>query len=697
MSICLVRNSQVTLGLGKKTRMCLLLSVSLLLSSCLNSPNITLPAPLPEPARKQTASSDQPLQNEGVTKFSRTQRLAALSIDGWENEKDPRWQEMHLPDGVFDLNVETMPLKEFIHVALGDVLGLSFDVDAELAKREDPITLRISTPVTAPRLLAMVEQVMATYKTGLAWDDSGLHVLPASKLLKMPPSPVGSIHSLSGSQGRVMTIIPLHYSAPAEVLSFVRHFIQMGKSGDVQTLTRLNALLVTGKLSSIERFKSAVAMVDRPALAGQHLQLIRTIYWQPSDIVPLLKDALKLQGIAVAEAAGSPGVYVNSVEQLNAVMVAAPNKQTTSWIGAWVEQLDTPEVAGESLKTFVYRVKHSTAGELGGIISAVIGGALEGGGEDNTGLGEQSKTGGSTAAQKQSVSSEKGGGAKLRIVIDEPHNSLVFVGSARAYRSAYQLLQQLDVPAKQVLLEVTIADVTLDASTQLGIEWGYRSYDSSGNLDKLASTAGGLGLGSGGLTLALQDAAEVQTEIHALAANGDAKILSSPKLLAVDNEEARIQVGTEIAVITSEIADSNSTADSGVLRSFEYIDTGVILQFTPTVMANGVVRLDVYQEVSAPGASNNNTPPIAKRTVETTLVAESGQTIMLGGLITHNTTEQVNKVPFLGDIPWLGNAFKNTQTTDNSTEMIIMITPHVIESTLQAVELTESYRAQLDW
>ncbi len=696
----------MSIYLVKSRRISLALLVAASLGGCIGAPGITLPAVLPEPPRSEAITSDQPLEDEAATKFTRSKFLPALAVTRWREEKDPRWETLGLPDGLFELNVEAMPLSQFIHVALGDVLGLSFDVDAEVAERQDAVTLRVSKAVTARRMLGMVEQVMAAYGVGLAWEDGSLRVLPASTLLKMPPSPVADIDGVRSVQGQAMTIIPLHYANPAEVLNFVRHFIQIGQDGDVQTLERLNALLVIGKVSSIERFKSAVSMVDRPAMAGQNLQLIRTVYWQPSDIAPLLRDALALQGIAVASTAGSPGVFVNPIEQLNAVLVAAPNKETITWIGDWVEQLDTPEVAGESLKNFVYRVKHSTAEELGGVLAAVIGGVadgiVDGGAARNARSGEAITAGVAANNRSPGVYASVGGGelggAPLRMVIDEPHNALVFIGSAREYRTAYRLLQQLDVPAKQVLLEVTIADVSLDKTNQLGVEWQYRSsnLNAAGNPDFLAST-GGLGLGAAGLTLTAIDSRNfVRAQLNALAAKGDARILSSPKLLAVDNEEARIQVGTQIAVIKGEIADATSSTDAGVIRSFEYIDTGVILQFTPTVMANGVVRLNIYQEVSAPGASNNNTPPISKRTIETTLVAESGQTVMLGGLITHNSSQQDTQVPFFGDIPLLGNLFRNRQASDNSTEMIIMITPHVIETSLQAVELTKSYRSQLD-
>jgi general secretion pathway protein D len=202
-------------------------------------------------------------------------------------------------------------------------------------------------------------------------------------------------------------------------------------------------------------------------------------------------------------------------------------------------------------------------------------------------------------------------------------------------------------------------------------------------------------LGGAGFTYtAFDDAGAIRAQLNALATSGDARILSSPRLLAVDNEEARIQVGTQIAVISSE-----NTSDSvdGIIRSFTYVDTGVILSFTPTVMAGGQVRLKVSQEVSVPGPSLNNTPPINTRSVQTTLIAQSGRTIMIGGLISTTDSVSNQKVPVLGDIPLLGALFRRREVVENTTEMVILITPHIIESSLQLEALTEAFRKKGSW
>ncbi len=494
-------------------------------------------------------------------------------------------------------------------------------------------------------------------------------------------------------RGTVMMIIPLKYSITDEAMRFARHFLNIGPGTSINTIRRLNALVVVGDSAKVQRFRSVVEMVDQPSMAGRTVQIFRPVYWQAEEILSLLAEALKTQGVLVAERPESPGVYLSEVKQLNSLIVAAPDNTVMSWIDQWIQALDTPDVAGDTLRSFVYPVKHSTAEELGGLVAEVLGGFGSGGGSggDSDGGRNAGNDSGTAAVSSSDIRSADGSG--LRMVIDEPHNSLVFVGSAQSFKAVYQMLQQVDVPAKQVLLEVTVADITLEANAQLGIDWRFTS--SKGDLDGAGGTLGGLGVGGGGFTYtAFDDVGDIRARINALATSGDAQILSSPKLLAVDNEEARIQVGTQISVVT---AENTSSSVDGIIRTFTYIDTGVILSFTPTVMAGDQVRLYVSQEVSVPGSSLNNTPPINTRSVQTTLIARSGSTVMIGGLISSTETVSEQKVPFFGDLPGIGALFRSREVVDNSTEMIILITPHIIESSSQLEALTEAFRDQIHW
>jgi general secretion pathway protein D len=667
------------------------MALVLALSGCVNEP-MAVPTHLP-PVVSESQDTELDLTSEERPDINATRKLPALRIADWQEDAESKWEKLGVTEKSTDLNVESMPLNRFVQVALGDVLGLSFIVDPAVQSRNELVTLRISKPMPAKMLLDTVEQVLAGYEVGLSTAGGTLEVLPAAKLANLAPTFVGSRARIAMQRGKVMMIIPLKYSNTDEAMKFARHFLNIGPGTSINTIRRLNALVVVGDSAKVQRFRSVVEMVDQPSMAGRTVQIFRPVYWQAEEILSLLAEALKTQGVLVAERPESPGVYLSEVKQLNSLIVAAPDNTVMSWIDQWIQALDTPDVAGDTLRSFVYPVKHSTAEELGGLVAEVLGGFGSGGGSggDSDGGRNAGNDSGTAAVSSSNIKSADGSG--LRMVIDEPHNSLVFVGSAQSFKAVYQMLQQVDVPAKQVLLEVTVADITLEANVQLGIEWRFTS--SKGDLDGAGGTFGGLGVGGGGFSYtAFDDVGDIRARINALATSGDAQILSSPKLLAVDNEEARIQVGTQISVVTSE---NTSSSVDGIIRSFTYIDTGVILSFTPTVMAGDQVRLYVSQEVSVPGSSLNNTPPINTRSVQTTLIARSGSTVMIGGLISSTETVSEQKVPFFGNLPGIGALFRSRDVVDNSTEMIVLITPHIIESSSQLEALTEAFRDQIDW
>ena len=610
-------------------------------------------------------------------------RFPALEIAEWPEGDEVKWEALGLKEEPVSLNVENMPLNRFIQVSLGDVLGLSFYVDPEVQGREDTVTLRVSRAMAPVQLLETLESLLSGFGVGLALTNSTLSVMPVAKMDAVPPSFVGTPQRLAMQRGKVMTIVPLKYATYGDILRFSRHFISLDKDASVELLTRTNSIVIVGEASKVARFIAVIELLDQPAISGRRIEIFQPVFWQVEDIIDLLKDALTAQGITIADSPTAPGLYLSQVKTLNGMIVAAHDESLLKWVENWITVIDRPEVAGDSLRSFVYPVQHSPAEDLGALVGELLTGGLPGSGKNS---------GGGTTGSGRGMSAS---GEGLRMVVDQAHNSLIFIGNAQAYESIYRLLGQIDKPAKQVLLEVTVADLTVDSSKALGVEWRFEDVNSDGVLDGVGNTLGGLGVGNAGFSYSvLDDEGDIRARLNALETKGDAKILSSPRLLAVDNEEARIQVGTQIAIVSSE-----TTSDSvdGIIRSFNYVDTGIILNFTPTVMAGDQVRLRVSQEVSVPGASSNNTPPINTRSVETTLVAESGATIMIGGLISSTDTLSDEQVPLLGDMPILGALFRGRQVIDSRTEMVVLITPHIIESSSELESITEAFRGNLGW
>ncbi|EKD42689.1 MAG: general secretion pahtway protein D, partial [uncultured bacterium] len=287
----------------------------------------------------------------------------------------------------------------------------------------------------------------------------------------------------------------------------------------------------------------------------------------------------------------------------------------------------------------------------------------------------------------------------VKVTADETTNSLVITASPKDYETLINtVISKLDIPRRQVYLEAVIMDLKVTKQKNLGISGNFGSLFGLGGesmtafgsvLPGFASELGTIAAATGGLaggafsdrTISFTGSdgkavniPAVSTIIHALQSDSDANVLSTPSILTLDNEEASIQVGDEVPV------KSGTSLGTGGIQNFNVTreDTGVILKVTPQISESDTVRLKISQEVSKLGAFTADGPIFSKRTVDTVVVANDKQTVVIGGLIEDSNTVTTGKVPYLGDVPVLGNLFKNRQTDKTKSNIIVFITPYII-------------------
>jgi general secretion pathway protein D len=260
------------------------------------------------------------------------------------------------------------------------------------------------------------------------------------------------------------------------------------------------------------------------------------------------------------------------------------------------------------------------------------------------------------------------------VVVDERSNALVFYTTGSEYRELFPLLSRLDTLPKQVALEITIAEVTLQDQFKHGFEWALSRGEVS------VTTEGAFGASAiGGLGLSI-DGAEGPLIANFLSSNSLVNILSRPTLTVRDGVSASINVGSDISVVGSTTTDPISGERQ--TTTTEYRKTGVDIAVTPTVNAQGIIVMEVAQKISnslpsSAGASGN--PDIFERSLVTEVVARSGQTVVLGGLISTNYSQGSSSAPGLGSLPLLGNLFKATNDSQDRTELVMLITPRLLE------------------
>jgi general secretion pathway protein D len=313
------------------------------------------------------------------------------------------------------------------------------------------------------------------------------------------------------------------------------------------------------------------------------------------------------------------------------------------------------------------------------------------GGQYNAGPGQAGRTGDSGDGGDAVDATQQN---QLRIVADARNNALVIYATPVEYELIDQALQRLDIVPLQVLIEATIAEVTLNNGLKYGLQWFFSAGDSSFTLSQLPT--GVVAPVFPGFNYVLS-AANARIVLNALTTITQVKVISSPQLLVLDNGSARLQVGDQVPVVTQS-AVSVQNPGAPIVNSVDYRDTGVILDIVPRVSANGLVILDINQEVSDVVKTESSTidsPTIQQRRIASSVAVYSGETIALGGLIKDRSENTVNGIPVLSNIPILGNLFKSTSDTHNRTELLVLLSPKVIKSTSDARMATNELRQRL--
>ena len=275
----------------------------------------------------------------------------------------------------------------------------------------------------------------------------------------------------------------------------------------------------------------------------------------------------------------------------------------------------------------------------------------------------------------------------MKMVVDERSNSLIFKTTGDAYRNLLPMIKRLDIMPKQIMLEVMIAEVSLTDEFKQGVEFALTNMG--------ATTVGGFNLqsNSSGLTYALSGTTG-KLAVNLLQTNNYVNVLSRPTLAVRDGVEATISVGDRIPVVGEIITDTTVGSRSSV----DYLETGIDLKVTPTVNAKGVVVMEIAQEISnqADGTGAEGNPIVFERSLQTEVIAADGQTIMLGGLISENSTLGDKTVPFFSTIPLFGKLFDSTNNNKTKTELVVLVTPRIIGSTAEWESVYEQFKQGLN-
>ncbi|MFA4916748.1 MAG: type II secretion system secretin GspD [Syntrophales bacterium] len=647
------------------------------------------PITLPGNTGKATKVIEEPelTKTEGATVFLETPKFKN-PLPGKELPQrvpvDPK--QLALAESPVMINVEKMPLSDFIIYALGETLKVSFVMDEKTMNNKQPITMRMPQAMPPDKALEVLIGLFEKYSLYVEQKAGALYILDK------PPEPKEPFDIRVGrdaadSPADILQVVPLRHLKTYEIEPLIK---EMYKSGvQIKPYTKENVLILYGQSFQIKQVIDLVETFDVPYLQNKVIFLLRLTYWQTEDFISQLSKILEGLGFSMAKSSKDPGPLFLPIKQLNSILVVSPDEKTTKYILEWRDKLDTAEAAGTEEKSYIFNPQYSNASALVKSLNKLY----EVSAPVRRPIMPKAKESTDTSPTVQQPN--------LRIAADDSKNIIIILASPAVYKNVLNLLKELDTPPRQVLIEATIAELTLTDELRYGLEWYLKNTMDGGPYS--VQTLGQLSLSSGvGLSYQfLSETGKFQTMLNLFATDSRTNILSTPRLMVLDNMEATIQIGDDVPVVTGEVTTSDaatSPESTGVVRSIQYRSTGIILKVKPTINTAGLLTLDISQEVSELGGSGvSGSPIISTRRITTSVVAAHGQTVVLGGLMKETKGLTVNKVPLLGDIPLIGNLFKSTSKTKNKTELIVLVTPTIITSTDSAAKITEELRKELKW
>ncbi|MDN4503144.1 secretin N-terminal domain-containing protein [Alteromonadaceae bacterium BrNp21-10] len=575
---------------------------------------------------------------------------------------------------------EELPLADFLHYVLGEILKVNYILGDSAKKANQTVTLNIQQNISKQKLFSLTQELLA---------DKGLHIRHSEDIfyINSEESAEGkstvafgygiNASSVPNTSVDILQIVPFKYGLRSNLSLILPSIAKVKVTPDNEQ----NSAMLRGKRSDILKALEFIQLIDTPGFRHQSVAAYKSTFVPVKELITKLELLLKNDGY-------SGGVSTVPLDAQSTLILFSADSDLMSRAKFWLKQLDVPADNDEK-HYFVFQPLYARATDLTESLAPLLGGG-------QSSLQNTSKASGSGESQQSSSTSKRSGiksasNEDVSIVVDARSNSLIVHSSGKDYRAILPLIERLDVLPKQVMLEVLIAEVTLKDEFAQGVEFF---------LDHNNYTLGNLGSfgvdGIGGLSYILTGSNKWNVNASLSQTNSLINIVSRPTLVVRDGVTADMQVGTDIPIVSS-----TSSPDVGTTSSVQYRKTGLNLSVTPTVNSRGVVIMEINQQISnvvidSKAITAEGAPSIFTRSMKTEVVANSGQTVILGGLISENNTKSDSEVPGLSQIPILGHLFASKSDVKDKTELVIMVTPRIIESAQQWSDVKAAMAEQLE-
>src|SRR5450755_4381175 len=641
------------------------------------------------------------------------------------------------------LNFEGADLREVVRNILSDILGESYTIDPGVG---GTVTIRTTTGIPREALPATLEMLLRSNGAAMIKENGIWKVIPAATVLKGNVTPQLGNSTRALPPGYSVQLVPLRYIGARQMATVLEPFQRDATNVRVDDLR--NMLILSGTELELRHLLETVDMFDVNWVAGMSVGLFTL---QSADVKSVMSELDKVLG--TPDKSPLAGLLrIIPIERMNALLVVTPQPAYLDEAKKWIERLDKGG-EGSGVRFYVYQVQNSRAERIGPLLQQAFSGRVQQqatAGPPTLAPGTPAGTivsppsyqpqasmlqptnpattaatnaaAAVSAAQAQvqaaaaarAVTSGEGLGVirNIQVVADKDNNTILIVATPTEYSVIEAALKKLDVPQRQVVIEVTIAEVTLTDELDLGVDWLFKNgppngHGSGGNFNGIigpinpavpgASAVASL---AQGFSYIINKAGGLQAALHLLDSYGNTKVISNPHVSALDNQKATIKVGDRIPISQQTFVGAGTvgTTTNSFSTTSQYIDTGVLVQVTPHINAGGLWTLDAGAEVSTPGTVTDpsGAPPINTRSVQTIVAVPSGETLVMGGLITELKQNTSSGLPLVSRVPFLGGLFGAQKLNNNRTELVLFISPKIIENGADFRRVMDDLRRRME-
>ncbi len=599
----------------------------------------------------------------------------------------------------------------FDATGLGDIVpafaqSLGFDYILDPAVK-GTVTMSVESEMKPETLWDLFEQILWMTGSYGAFEDGIVHIRPINKM----PQERGL--NVKGSNVEAV-FVPLRYAAAKTIVANIKQFLS--DSAAAIALEEQNAIMLVENPGTINRLRQIITQLDQRPRANWHRMVINCRNITPSQLQNELTEVMPVLGFPVEadskeKVAGA--ISLVALDRMQILIATAATGDALNELRKMVRTLDRSDV-GEQERVFIYKVKNSKADELLQSLTTMF--QAEGSSltvSSNSSTGSSAKTSTSNVGSKSSKTNKKATGKSnleeksesvfnvpVKIFADAVKNRLIIRTTPRTYAMIRALLERIDTITQQVLLQVLVVEIELTDSNEFGVEFSQaikagatKSIFGTNYTTPDSSTA------QTGATYYIYNPNNPDEKfgyIRALASKSKMKVISSPQVLVASHAEAKVSVGKKVPTISSEVTDtsSSSTTSTSLVRSYQYVETGVILTVTPHITEGGQISMELEQTISDAIKTSDaeDTPTIKEDVISTTLSLENGRTLIMGGLIKEKYDHTLSSVPYLAEIPIVSWMLGDTSKSYERTEILMLITATIIKKETRLEELLRNYK-----